>query len=236
MYRLYDRDPEYLEEVERLLTIIHDIKPSFAPMLAAYSILRRQQGRFEEAETFAKQLLALEPELEVSHLGLGFLYSETDRCELAIPCYEEGLRLKPDNLSSHWGLVILYDRVRDAVGRVRAAERSLPYFEKHNRLFPDDTHSAVCYANLLFYAEQNDKAAEALERVPEIRDGNPLFNLACLAAKLGRPELAINFLQRSSAAGYAEFESYHSDPDLDSLRERQDFLTLVAEMDAKHGH
>ena len=79
-------------------------------------------------------------------------------------------------------------------------------------------------------AEQYDRLAVSLEIALQVRDDNSVwwYNLACARARLNRDELAMDALERSLELGFNQTELLASDSDLDSLRDRDDFKSLLA--------
>jgi adenylate cyclase len=228
MYRAYDRNALRLAEAERLIEKAREIKPSLHVVLFVLNSVRLEQGRGEEAESLARQLVKLEPDNYNSHFALGYFYDQTNQPALAIAPYEECLRIKPEYLTAHWNLALNYDRTGDALGKVRTSERALPFFEKRIRLFPDDESARVWHANLLFFAGRPEDAARTLGALTGIKDGASLYDLACLALKLHQPDLAMQYLRNALAVGFASVETFRTDADLDPLREREDFREMLA--------
>lgn len=56
---------------------------------------------------------------------------------------------------------------------------------------------------------------------------NVSYNLACSEAKAGRKEGALALLQEAVGAGYNNFQHMRNDPDLEGLRENDDFKKLI---------
>jgi predicted esterase len=92
------------------------------------------------------------------------------------------------------------------------------------------------YTGLSFYIPR-DAAAErryahaatAYELAVMVREDNPVvwYNLACMRARLGREENALEALKRALDTGFNRSELLATDEDLDSLRDRDDFKRLV---------
>jgi len=233
LYRNYDRSPHLLEEAEQIVDHVRQFKPSAQSELEVLGLIRLLQGRLDEAESLMKKMVELEPGNSSSHFGLGFFYAQTDQIARSIALFEESLRLTPEDTVVHMNLVMAYDLAGDKQGRIRAAERALPILEKRIRLVPDDESARVLHADLLQRAGRNEEAATALAKLNGIADGNSLYNLACLAARLHERDRAIELLLASVKAGFANIELFHSDPDLDTLRGLPDFLDLVRAAEEK---
>jgi tetratricopeptide (TPR) repeat protein len=57
--------------------------------------------------------------------------------------------------------------------------------------------------------------------------GDAYYNMACVYALDGQPELALRYLQIAAVNGYATSEGIDEDPDLASLRELPAYRALV---------
>lgn len=57
------------------------------------------------------------------------------------------------------------------------------------------------------------------------------YNLACVRARLGKPDAAMESLERAAAAGFSDFALIARDPDLDTLRKLPRFLELLERKD-----
>jgi eukaryotic-like serine/threonine-protein kinase len=68
-----------------------------------------------------------------------------------------------------------------------------------------------------------------------------IYNIACVYAlsapksadRVKQAELAMEWLKKAVAAGYKDIDQIRTDTDLDSLRDREDFKKLVADLEAK---
>jgi predicted esterase len=94
------------------------------------------------------------------------------------------------------------------------------------------------YAQLSFYLPREDMprkryshAATAYELSLEIRQDNPVvwYNLACARAQLRQKSAAVEALARSIELGFNNPELLATDTDLDPLRKRKDFQSLIGD-------
>jgi tetratricopeptide (TPR) repeat protein len=79
-------------------------------------------------------------------------------------------------------------------------------------------------------AGQYDRLAASLELALQVRDDNSVwwYNLACARARLGHEESAMEALGQALDLGLSRPDLLATDPDLDTLRDRGDFKTLLA--------
>jgi len=92
------------------------------------------------------------------------------------------------------------------------------------------------YTALSFYLPRDFLAekrwghlATALETALLIHQDNPVawYNLACARAQTNHPRAAVEALQRALEEGFDQTDLLESDPDLDPLRNRDDFKAVV---------
>jgi len=74
------------------------------------------------------------------------------------------------------------------------------------------------------------QASSSYELALMIRDDNPVvwYNLACARARLGHERDAMEALEQALDRGFNRFDLLATDPDLDTLRDREDFKALLA--------
>jgi len=79
-------------------------------------------------------------------------------------------------------------------------------------------------------AGQYDRLAASLELALKVNEENPVawYNLACARARLDRYEPAVEALETALDLGFANSELLATDPDLDSIRGRDDFKAVLA--------
>ena len=94
----------------------------------------------------------------------------------------------------------------------------------------------TAYASLSFYIPRELTAQEnfaglaiSYELALKIRDGSPViwYNLACAQARLGRGDEAMAALDQALDRGFNQPDLMRTDSDLDSLREREDFIEIL---------
>jgi len=78
-------------------------------------------------------------------------------------------------------------------------------------------------------AEAEAALRDALSIAPRLSIN--LYNLACVKARQGHGEQAMDYLERAVAAGFTEFAFIEADPDLDSLRKLPRYQKLMAQKD-----
>ena len=107
--------------------------------------------------------------------------------------------------------------------------RALAAVDRHLELNPDDARAMTIKAVSLFRTGNREEglvwAANALEADKE--DAGVKYNVACLYALENESDRAIEALQQAVDAGFANFEWFEKDPDLESLRGDPRFRKLM---------
>ena len=235
LYRLYERDPNLLIDAEQLVKRALALKPDYWEAYGALSNVYRQQGNLHEAEEAAKEFVLHAPDYFLSHSVLGIFYWETGQPALAISPFEREVELKPENYVAYWNLVGAADQAGDSVRVKKWSHAAIPLLERRLRLVPDDETIRVWYANMLRFADEPERAIEALSPLlaKESLDGVSLYNIACLYVRLNHPTHAIEALRRTVASGFTQIDFFHTDPDLEPLRSTAEFSELLKELEGK---
>lgn len=82
-----------LQRAESQLQEILRASPADVRALNLLAIVRVQQKREDEAEILFKQAIAIRPDFAGAHSGLGLLYAQMGKNDLAIPSLQEALKL-----------------------------------------------------------------------------------------------------------------------------------------------
>ncbi len=108
---------------------------------------------------------------------------------------------------------------------IRRAERMLA-------LNPHDVRALSLGSGSLLDDGQTERAIEWSRRSLELRpdDVGTLVNAACLHAKLGHKEKALELLERVFACGWGKRDWVEHDPDYDTLRDDPRFKNLLANL------
>jgi len=109
-------------------------------------------------------------------------------------------------------------------------------FEKARREFeaalkesPGDPYSLVGIGATFYarndYAQAMNYYKQALLNDPNFKDA--FYNIACIYALQGKTEMAIKYLKIAAMNGFAEAAVMTKDPDLQSLKDNEEFKKLL---------
>jgi adenylate cyclase len=217
LYRNYTRDPALLEEGLTLSNEARRLKPDLWKAYNPLSIILMLQGKHHEAEAAAQEYVRNAPEDYSSHFALGFFYVNTGQDAKAIAPFEEALERKPENLAVLWNLVLSCNAAKQdsndrsfAEKRKHWAEIAIPLYEKRLKLFPEEENNRVNHAGLLHFAGRDDEARAAARKLKDLRDGNALYNTACLQCNLKDYSAGILTFRKAIEAGFRSMRNIKS--------------------------
>jgi len=202
LYRSYDHDPALLDQAEILCKEALRLNPDLFELYSPLSKIYLHRGQTIEAEETAREYIRKDPLNSNSHFTLGFFYHNTGQYAKAIPPYEESVRLKPEYLPGLWNLVISCDSDGEREKCSYWAEFALPQVVRHLKLHPDDENTLVEHALLLLFSSKTVAAHAAAIGLKNIKDGNSLYNTACLFDKLGDKAEALGTFHKAIMAGF----------------------------------
>src|SRR6266436_4925433 len=192
------------------------------------SVIFLHVGMLEEAKEGLLSVLNTDPEDALSLVFLGQIamyrldYDEAEEYHL------RAFHVDPTNIWAHLfhPTIALYrGQLEEAAERIRVARQ----------LLPDDPWLRSCEALLWAKRGEIGKAEELAHRA--LRGGKPLLHThhmfhtaAAVDALLGKPARAIALLRKASGTGLPNYPVFREDPHFHSLRERPEFLSLMAEL------
>jgi len=112
-------------ETEATLSAVLKGRPSEPNALQLLGVLRRGQGRMEEAESLYRQSLAAAPNQPQVHHNLGNLLRATGRLDEAIACHREAVRQKPNYIEAYLNLATTLAEAGQLPEAEKSARRAL---------------------------------------------------------------------------------------------------------------
>jgi tetratricopeptide (TPR) repeat protein len=207
LFRNYGRAPELLVEAESLCKEALRIDPNLFETHYPLSVLYIYQGKLDEAERTAKEFIDKAPDNPLSHFSLGFFYMETGQHAKAIPAFEKTVELNPESRSTLFNLAINCYAAKEMEKCKKYALIALPLDERYLKLHPDDEMSRMTYAILLFYCGRLDDARREATALKNAKDGQTIFNVACVFAMIRDYPDAIATFRKAIEVGYNNIPS-----------------------------
>ena len=235
LYRTYSHQVGYLKEADAAVARVLEIEgetPTYFWIASRTAMIR---GNSEAALRFAKRSVELDANYALGYDALAFAYQALGDVPQQVRAMEHYVRLHRNDTDAHFGLLTALDEHHDPTLLHDAAERALPVFERYVRLNPDDDTTRVNYGLVLYYAGRISESLELTRSLAEIASlqGVALYNLACINLRCQNVETGMELLLRSVAGGFSDLDSLRLDPDLDAIRQREEFRELVKAIQEK---
>lgn len=184
----------------------------------------------KEAEAAFRKAVELDPENFEAYYQYGRYMYKRGRFERVAELWERAREIDPGDFQVPSISIAVYDKLGDKDKMLQAAKdgarAASAYVEQH----PDNARAWMLGANSFLQLGEKDKALQfakaALEADPHSED--TLYNGACLYARAGEIETALDCLER--AIKFIDTEWMDNDSDLDPLRGEPRFQALMARL------
>jgi DNA-binding winged helix-turn-helix (wHTH) protein/Tfp pilus assembly protein PilF len=212
----------------RALSTALQLSPGCQPARIWQSVIFLHVGMLEEAKEGLLSVLDTDPENAFSLVFLGQIAMYLWDFDEAEEYHLRAFHVDPTNIWAHLfhPTIALYrGQLEEAAERIRVARQ----------LLLDDPWLRSCEALLWAKRGETGKAEQLAHRA--LRGAKPLLHThhlfhtaAAVDALLGNPARAIALLRKASGTGLPNYPVFHEDPHFHSLRERPEFLSLMAEL------
>ena len=229
MYWMFTRNEKYREKARELsfkaLMYDNNLAEAYTAMGVSYFIW----GQFEEAAASARKAIELDPDDFVAHWTLGRIHFANGKFDLAYDVYQRVIKLKPEFVNCYSDLRMTCQRLGREQDAALARSELLGRMPTYLLQNPDDGRQRMLYATALAEVGRNDEALREAAQAQELSPNDPLmlYNVACVYSRLGQSRGAVEALRQAISAGYENFSWLRNDPDLDALRDDDDFKVLM---------
>jgi adenylate cyclase len=186
-------------------------------------------GKLEEASASSRKAVELDPDDFVAHWTLGRIHFTKGEFGEAYDLFRRVIELKPTFFTAHMDLAMTCDGLGRREEARAARDRVLELLPNYLLQNPDDSRARMVHAVALAEINRKEEALREGSKALEISPDDPLmlYNCACLYARIGESQRALEALRQCIAKGYADFGWMKNDPDLASLRDNPDFIGLA---------
>ena len=214
-------------------------RPLLTPEMRGDIYMARRQYR-EAIDTFREGSLK-DP---VIRNKIGIAYHQLNQLDIARKEYEQAVKLKPTYVEAINNIGAIYYAKK-------SYRRAQNYFERALKIAPEETRSASIYVNLgsaEFSRKRYDEAAAAFQTAVKLDPGvferhsgfgvlmeertiteRAKFHLylAKLNAKMGRDDLALQYLRKALEEGFKDKAKLAEAPEFAKLKDSPDFQELL---------
>lgn len=232
MYEWFGADAADLMAAERASERALELAPGMAEAHVARGCALALSRRYDEAERAFEQAIAINPNLFDAYYYSGRTSFARGEIARSAARFRKAAEMRQEDFQSP----LLLSQSLRMLGRhddaAQANKEGIRRAEHVLALNPLDSRALSLGASALFHDGKTTRAFEwsrrSLELYPD--DMSTLINAACLHAKLGQKEEALELLERVFAHGWGKRDWVEHDPDYDILRDDPRFLKLLARL------
>ena len=212
---------------------LREIDNAIAMNADYYNLCRKGQilrtsGRFSEAIEVFDQAIEVDPADAFAYYAKGWCHELSGDDSAAMECYDQGI-----DVDKEYPYIFL---MRGQLFRKRG-ESALAAADFEKVLQMDTTViDGSCRQYALHFLGRDQEAEEWMQRLidDEPYKSGHYYDKACLYSRMGRLDEAVEALGKSLEMGYCKFAHIEYDDDLDAIRSRTDFKSLIARCKEKH--
>jgi serine/threonine protein kinase/tetratricopeptide (TPR) repeat protein len=232
MYTYWDASATNLERADAASRRALELDPESAEAHTSRGMALAYTKRFEEANAEFATAIRLNPKLFEARYYFGRALQQQGRPSEAAQAFADACRLRPDDYQAPSFLALALTAAGREAEAAATHGKALQAIERHLELNPEDSRALTLGAMHEIAAHGATGRAKALEwanraLAVDPEDSGMLYNIACLYAKLGETEDALNCLERAVKCGFGLKGWIENDPDLISLHAHPRFQALL---------
>ena len=221
-----DQDRERAERASaRALALAPDLADAHVARACALSLSRR----YDEADQEFEQAIRLNPNLfDAYYYYARTAFAQGDIARSA-DLFKKAADVRLDDFQSPMLLAQSLEMLGRAEEAAKATREGIRRAERILVLNPLDGRALSLGSGALYSDGQHARALAWSKRSLELYHTDPstLMNAACLQAKMGHKEEALDLLERVFARGWGKRDWVEHDPDYESLRDDPRFKVLL---------
>lgn len=251
-------NPEETARAERAFLKALELNDELINAYGYLAMLYTETNRGTEAVELIKRMLELNPNSAEAHFALGYLYRYAGMNEAAVEQMETAVSIDPNNVNfrsicNTYLYAGMYDKALHAAGlyaksgyllhimgqarfRQGKYEQALEYFNQSIELDPGKL-AALTSAGIKAYIEDNrQEGIQAAMKFEEYNlvDAEAWYFFAGNYGLLNDKEGCLRCLRRAVDGGFFNYPLMNRDFYLDSVREEEEFRTILEDARIKH--
>ena len=210
-----------------------ELAPELAEARASRGLAHMLHADYDEAEAAFEAAARLDPKLFEAYYFHGRACFQRGELERAARLFEQAAAVRPEDYQALLLASSIYTGLERHDSAADTARRGLAAADRHLELNPDDVRALYLGSGALLELGEREEAVARAERARALDPNDPavLHNVACLYARVGEADKALDCLEQGAsragglAAGGAAW--YRNDPDLQSLHGHPRFQALL---------
>lgn len=234
IYQFGRQDPEILESAGQYARRAVELAPDMALAHVAHGHVLSVEKKQEEAAGAFQTALRLDPLSFEAHYQYARACWAVGNLEQAAEHFKRAAELRVEDYQALGLLASIYHAQGRNADEDAVIRESHERVKRHLALNADDARALYFGAGQLMHLGDRQRALEWSERAIAIdpSDAGTWYNVACLYARAGESDAAIDRLYKAVEMGWAHREWLLNDGDLITLRDQPRFKQLVARMPA----
>jgi adenylate cyclase len=232
LYEWFGSQVDDLAKAERASLRALELAPDLAEAHVARGFVLSLSQYYDQAAQEFEEAIRLNPHLFDAYYYFARTCFGRGEIERSADLFRKAAEVRPVDFQS----AMLHGQSLRMLGRVdqarEATREGIHRAERMLVLNPHDGRALSLGSGALFEDGQRERAVEwarrSLELYPD--DMSTLVNAACLHAKAGRKEEALELLERAFTRGWGKRDWVEHDPDYDVLRDDPRFRKLLAKL------
>ena len=232
LYMYWDSSNANLEVADTSSQRALELDPGSAEAHTSRGVALNLRQDYAAARREFETALKLDPKLFEAHYFYARACLTEGKFEEAIVHYRNAWQARPEDYQA----ILLSS---DALAKLRrndevleAARLGIKLADAHLELNPDDARAWYLSGAALMRLGKVDEALERTRRAYAIdpEDAGVLYNVACNYALAGKPDEAIDYLEKAIRNGFGQRSWVENDSALDSLRDDPRFQDLLRKL------
>ena len=229
LYTYWHASTNTLEQADAASRKALELDPDLAEAHASRGLAVSLRKQFDEASREFETAIRLDPKLFEAYYFYGRARFAEGKMQEAAELYEQACGVNPEDYQAPSLLAMVYKGLGRTGDAEAAHRKALQIVEKHIELHPDDARALYMGGGGLCATGERARALEWTRRALAIEPDDPgvLYNVACNYSQLGRPEEAIECLDKAISNGFGFKQWIEHDSDLDPVRSHPRFAALL---------
>lgn len=228
-YWYVDKDSKWLERAEESSRKAVELAPHLAESHTARGLAFRVAEKFEEAAAEFEKSISINPNLfEPLHFYAQMMRGVREY-QRAAELFLQAAEVRPEDYQALALAQNMFEALGNKERALQAARETRARVARAIELDPNDSRALVLGATALQLLGDLPAALQWAERAQEAdpRSNGVYYNTACIYAKAGEVEHALDLLEKAVALGARNKRYYETDSDFESLRDHPRFKALL---------
>ena len=231
LFHYWDASDANLEQADAASRKALELRPDLADAHASRGLALSLSKQYDGAAAEFEKAIELDPKLYEGHYYYALARFGEGNYREAYRLFAQASAVRPEDFQAAALGALSLSAINDP-GELNAYKLALDIIDRHLELNPEDARALYLGSNCLYKLGQIVKAGEWAERALAVdpNDAGVLYNVACCFGVQGKPERALEVLEKAVENGFGHREWIEHDPDLVSLHELPRYKSLIERM------